>query len=55
MINVLPIRAEASMTDIEGDDGVNGAEALLEPLGRNGIEVCFANSGTSEMHLVAAT
>ncbi|MFT5441834.1 MAG: acetolactate synthase-1/2/3 large subunit, partial [Myxococcota bacterium] len=33
---------------------MNGAEALLETLADAGLEVCFANPGTSEMHLVAA-
>jgi acetolactate synthase-1/2/3 large subunit len=33
---------------------VNGAEALLQTLVDAGIEVCFANPGTSEMQLVAA-
>ena len=33
---------------------MNGAESLLETLGYNGVEVCFANPGTSEMHFVAA-
>jgi acetolactate synthase-1/2/3 large subunit len=33
---------------------VNGAESLLGALTRNGIDVCFANPGTSEMHFVAA-
>ena len=33
---------------------MNGAEALLETLANSGIEVCFANPGTSEMQLVAA-
>lgn len=42
------------MTDVEGDERMNGAETLLETLGHNGIEVCFANPGTSEMHFVAA-
>ena len=42
------------MTDFEEDEGMNGAESLLETLGHNGIEVCFANPGTSEMHFVAA-
>ncbi|MDN6747864.1 MAG: acetolactate synthase large subunit, partial [Brevibacterium sp.] len=45
---------DTSMTDFEGDEGMNGAESLLETLGHNGIEVCFANPGTSEMHFVAA-
>lgn len=33
---------------------MNGAEVLLEALVSSGIEVCFANPGTSEMHLVSA-
>jgi len=33
---------------------VNGAENLLATLVEAGIEVCFANPGTSEMHLVSA-
>jgi acetolactate synthase-1/2/3 large subunit len=33
---------------------MNGAHALLETLMESGIEVCFANPGTSEMHLVTA-
>lgn len=33
---------------------MNGAEALIETLVNSGVEVCFANPGTSEMQLVAA-
>ena len=33
---------------------MNGAELLLETLVKNGVEICFANPGTSEMQLVAA-
>jgi acetolactate synthase-1/2/3 large subunit len=33
---------------------MNGAEKLLETLVANGVEVCFANPGTSEMQLVSA-
>ena len=33
---------------------MNGAESMLETLINNGVEVCFANPGTSEMHMVAA-
>jgi acetolactate synthase I/II/III large subunit len=33
---------------------MNGAESLLRTLVASGIEVCFANPGTSEMHFVAA-
>jgi len=30
---------------------MNGAESLVGTLVASGIEVCFANPGTSEMHL----
>jgi acetolactate synthase-1/2/3 large subunit len=33
---------------------MNGARALIESLVAAGVEVCFANPGTSEMHLVQA-
>lgn len=33
---------------------MNGAESLLTTLINNGIDVCFTNPGTSEMHFVAA-
>ncbi len=33
---------------------MNGAEALIRTLVASGVEVCFNNPGTSEMHLVAA-
>ena len=33
---------------------MNGAEALLRTLVDSGVNVCFANPGTSEMHFVAA-
>lgn len=33
---------------------MNGAEALVRTLADSGIDVCFANPGTSEMHFVAA-
>ncbi|MFK7860343.1 MAG: acetolactate synthase large subunit [Granulosicoccus sp.] len=33
---------------------MNGAESLVRSLIDNGVEVCFANPGTSEMHFVAA-
>jgi Thiamine pyrophosphate-requiring enzymes [acetolactate synthase, pyruvate dehydrogenase (cytochrome), glyoxylate carboligase, phosphonopyruvate decarboxylase] len=33
---------------------VNGAQALLKTLADAGVEVCFTNPGTSEMHFVAA-
>jgi acetolactate synthase-1/2/3 large subunit len=33
---------------------MNGAESLVKTLLGSGVEVCFANPGTSEMHFVAA-
>src|SRR5438094_10601769 len=34
---------------------MNGAESLVRTLVGGGVNVCFANPGTSEMHFVAAT
>ena len=36
------------------EETMNGAEAVLKTLIDSGVEVCFANPGTSEMQLVAA-
>jgi acetolactate synthase-1/2/3 large subunit len=33
---------------------MNGAQALIQTLAGDGVDVCFANPGTSEMHFVAA-
>src|SRR5579872_4435897 len=33
---------------------MNGAESLISTLAAAGVEVCFSNPGTSEIHLVAA-
>src|SRR5258707_680262 len=33
---------------------MNGAQALLRTMAGSGVNVCFANPGTSEMHFVAA-
>jgi hypothetical protein len=33
---------------------MNGAESLVATLAANGVELCFTNPGTSEMHFVAA-
>ena len=37
-----------------GLNAMNGAECLLESLVASGVDVCFINPGTSEMHFVAA-
>ena len=34
--------------------GMNGAQALIRTLVASGVDTCFANPGTSEMHFVAA-
>ena len=36
------------------NERMNGAESLVETLVGAGVRICFANPGTSEMHLVAA-
>ena len=33
---------------------MNGAESLVHTLADSGVEICFGNPGTSEMHFVAA-
>src|SRR6202020_2575331 len=33
---------------------MNGAESLVHSLLRSGVDTCFCNPGTSEMHFVAA-
>ncbi|WP_022722251.1 acetolactate synthase large subunit [Rhodopseudomonas sp. B29] len=35
-------------------DGINGAQSVIKTLVNCGVEVCFGNPGTSEMHFVAA-
>ena len=42
------------MSDHSDSEPRNGADALLATLTQNGVEVCFTNPGTSEMHFVAA-
>ncbi|WP_211252102.1 acetolactate synthase large subunit [Vibrio rhizosphaerae] len=42
------------MNDATKSYSMNGAESLLRTLVESGVEVCFANPGTSEMHFVAA-
>ena len=37
-----------------GSGTMNGAESLVRTLVAGGVDVCFANPGTSEMHFVAA-
>jgi acetolactate synthase I/II/III large subunit len=47
-------KASRSGVEVTGNSLMNGAESLIRTLAGNGVEVCFANPGTSEMHFVAA-
>jgi hypothetical protein len=47
--NTHPIR-----NPMETQDTMNGAESLVKTLLACGVDTCFANPGTSEMHFVAA-
>src|SRR5438445_5050149 len=38
----------------KGSEAMNGAESLVRTLVAGGVDVCFSNPGTSEMHFVAA-
>jgi acetolactate synthase-1/2/3 large subunit len=46
--------AEVSQMDKAGPADLSGAECLLSTLVGSGVDTCFANPGTSEMHFVAA-
>ena len=37
-----------------GPTELNGAQALIRTLVASGVDTCFSNPGTSEMHFVAA-
>src|SRR4029078_719965 len=43
-----------SRTNTNGSETMNGAESLVRTLVAGGVDVCFTNPGTSEMHFVAA-
>src|ERR1700751_710314 len=47
-------RHERNAHHHERGTNMNGAESLLRTLVGSGVEVCFGNPGTSEMHFVAA-
>ena len=42
------------MSQPTDDTLMNGAESLVKTLLKNGLDTCFTNPGTSEMHFVAA-
>src|SRR5919206_2081078 len=39
---------------VAGADRMNGAESLVRTMVKGGVNVCFTNPGTSEMHFVTA-
>src|SRR3984957_3955018 len=45
---------EASTNQTLTEGGLSGAESLVQTLVASGVDTCFANPGTSEMHFVAA-
>ena len=49
-----PSAVKTSATESSPTNGSNGAHALIRTLVNCGVEVCFTNPGTSEMHFVAA-
>jgi acetolactate synthase-1/2/3 large subunit len=51
--NLIPARLSPEMSDATVKK-MNGAESLIRTLVAGGVDVCFANPGTSEMHCVAA-
>ena len=42
------------MSDQDDTDQMNGADSLVQTLLDSGLDTCFTNPGTSEMHFVAA-
>jgi acetolactate synthase-1/2/3 large subunit len=51
---ILRMDRRAAVDGVSGVNGMNGAESLVRTLVGGGVNVCFANPGTSEMHFVAA-
>ena len=49
-----PFSLKGSLRANKGNTTMNGADAILATLADNGVEACFANPGTSEMHFVSA-
>ena len=45
---------EDDMSDQDDTDQMNGADSLVQTLLDSGLDTCFTNPGTSEMHFVAA-
>src|SRR5437764_11065897 len=47
-------RQRLTKRSAKGNETMNGAESLVRTLVAGGVDVCFSNPGTSEMHFVAA-
>src|ERR1700723_75101 len=54
MIDLIPVFSKVFSQRANGSGVSNGAERLVRTLVAGGVDVCFANPGTSEMHFVAA-
>ncbi len=48
------LRRQTGSTAHIGGDTMNGAQAMIQTLVNSGVDTCFMNPGTSEMHFVAA-
>src|SRR6202795_74434 len=51
---MIDLSRNPKQTSRTGVERMNGAESLVRTLVAGGVDVCFANPGTSEMHFVAA-
>ena len=49
-----PVPGGSAITNPRGANSMNGAESLVRTMVGAGVDVCFTNPGTSEMHFVAA-
>src|SRR5215510_4466296 len=54
MLRTMVDRGEPKKALRTGVERMNGAESLVRTLVAGGVDVCFTNPGTSEMHFVAA-
>jgi acetolactate synthase-1/2/3 large subunit len=48
------LASNQTIDELKGMTHVNGAESLVRTLLNSGLDTCFANPGTSEMHFVSA-
>ena len=50
----VPLQTEILGASLRTRETMNGAESLVSTLAGAGVDVCFTNPGTSEMHIVSA-